>query len=570
MSCEMREKTHTGFFLGTKNTRKKKEKTTTKKKKKKKKTAVMTTMVGLEALGSATVLPSGTTRRRSRGGFFSVAIIAFAFGVACCLAVFGCLHHTFLVYPRRGQHKKVRVLMHEQRAQREKSGEAETSEFVSLRRLSKEKERETKKKAGDVFAREICLFAPSTLDRLKSVVPRLAQTWSGTMSVAVLASEEEVTREIFASNNQEFTRERLTVIAVEPLPVYKSRFPVNALRNLALIGCRTQNATYVVLHDVDFEIFPNAPSRELLREIEQWLKPNARHGLVLPSFTVDDRYLKRTETFRKENNFSRASLDVLNSFNRKEKLVELIRDYGIVESFRAKYWPVAHASTNVSKWLSIAEKNKVGEEQKPYPVGANHQGSRHPYYYEPWIILRADIDDMPAFDESFVTYGFNKISWIHELAADGYKLFVSLSSWMVHTNIHPNRGSQTSSEMLQRCKNTAHTGKDFRISRIGHSCIPQFLKRIDCAYNFGLDRVQWPTSNDSVPELYLQNTMRNESRIACFGGCVTDLEPVPKTPTLTVLQGNGFVAKRVLEKPPRRRRGKCERLRLSSSATWTL
>ena len=208
--------------------------------------------------------------------------------------------------------------------------------------------------------------------------------------------------------------------------MYKSRFPVNALRNLALIGCRTQNATYVVLHDVDFEIFPNAPSRELLKEIEQLLKPNARHGLVLPSFTVDDRYLKRTETFRKENNFSRASLDVLNSFNRKEKLVELIRDYGIVESFRAKYWPVAHASTNVSKWLSIAEKNKVGEEQKPYPVGANHQGSRHPYYYEPWIILRADIDDMPAFDESFVTYGFNKISWIHELAADGYKLFVSL------------------------------------------------------------------------------------------------------------------------------------------------
>ena len=120
-------------------------------------------------------------------------------------------------------------------ADKEKSGEAETSEFVSLRRLSKEKERETKKKAGDVFAREICLFAPSTLDRLKSVVPRLAQTWSGTMSVAVLASEEEVTREIFASNNQEFTRERLTVIAVEPLPVYKSRFPVNALRNLALI-----------------------------------------------------------------------------------------------------------------------------------------------------------------------------------------------------------------------------------------------------------------------------------------------------------------------------------------------
>ena len=62
--------------------------------------------------------------------------------------------------------------------------------------------------------------------------------------------------------------------------------------------------------------------------------------------------------------------------------------------------------------MIIAEKKKDAEEHRPYSVGANHLGSRHPYYYEPWIILRADVDDMPAFDESFVTYGFNKISWI--------------------------------------------------------------------------------------------------------------------------------------------------------------
>ena len=152
------------------------------------------------------------------------------------------------------------------------------------------------------------MFAPSTLDRLKSVLPRLAQTWSGTMSVAVLASEEDVRREIFGTSTREFTRNRLTVIAVDPLPEYETRFPVNALRNLALSGCkRTLNATYVVLHDVDFEIFPNAPSKELLEEIEEVLKPNAKHGLVLTSFTADDRYLRRVETFRKEHDFSRES-----------------------------------------------------------------------------------------------------------------------------------------------------------------------------------------------------------------------------------------------------------------------
>jgi hypothetical protein len=504
-------------------------------------------------------LSAKNNRRRgsshfSRSGtlFFSAFIVAFSFGVLCCLFSFALLHQKHLV-PRYTNNRN-----------------RNAARTVALRRLSKEHPESASKKKG-VSAKDICLFAPSTLDRLKPVLPRLAQTWAGTACIAVLASEEEVRKEIFdASTHREFTRERLTVIAVEPLPEYESRFPVNALRNLAMWGCRKQNATYVVLHDVDFEIFPNAPSKELLEEIEEVLTPNAKHGLVLPSFTADDRYLRRVETFRKEHDFSPESLDALNSFNRKEKLIELIKEHGIVESFREKYWPVAHAATNVSKWLSIAaEKKKDGEERRPYPVGANHRRSRHPYYYEPWIIIRGDIDDMPAFDESFVTYGFNKISWIHELAADGYKLFVSLSSWMVHTNTHLNRGSQTSGEMLQRCKYTANTGKDFRISRIGHSCIPRFLKRLDCAYHFGLDRVQWPTSNDTVPELYLMDTMRNESRIACFGGCVTDQEPVPKTPKLAVLQ-DGQVTKRVVEKPARRRREACERLHVSSSATWTL
>ena len=267
------------------------------------------------------------------------------------------------------RYEKNTIMLTQQRRWRDEDDDAERVDKLlvsSLRRPSEEdqyyreeeKPLEKKKrvqqlddKSGTqgVFAREICLFAPSTLDRLKSVLPRLGQTWSGTMSVAVLASEEDVRREIFGTSTREFTRNRLTVIAVDPLPEYETRFPVNALRNLALSGCkRTLNATYVVLHDVDFEIFPNAPSKELLEEIEEVLKPNAKHGLVLPSFTADDRYLRRVETFRKEHDFSRESLDVLNSFNRKEKLIELIKEYGIVESFREKYWPVAHAPEHAS------------------------------------------------------------------------------------------------------------------------------------------------------------------------------------------------------------------------------
>ena len=146
---------------------------------------------------------------------------------------------------------------------------------------------------------------------------------------------------------------------------------------------------------------------------------------------------------------------------------------------------------------------------------------------------------------------------------------------MVHTNVHQSRGSASSAEMVEKCKNTAISGKDYRISRIGHSCIPRFLHRLECAYNFGIANVKWPTYkeklDDSIPEQYLLSTMKDESKIACFGGCVTDLEQVPKTPAIAIFQGkNGTVFHRVGEKPARRRRGACEALKPSSEAVWSL
>ena len=138
---------------------------------------------------------SANNRRRSshfsRSGtlFFSAFIVAFSFGVLCCLFSFALLHQKHLV-PRYTNNRN-----------------RNAARTVALRRLSKEHSESAPKKKG-VSAKDICLFAPSTLDRLKPVLPRLAQTWAGTASIAVLASEEEVRREIFdASAHREFTRE---------------------------------------------------------------------------------------------------------------------------------------------------------------------------------------------------------------------------------------------------------------------------------------------------------------------------------------------------------------------------
>ena len=243
---------------------------------------------------SSGTVSSGTTRRRSPAGFSRWLLSPSRLGSKVVLP-FSKIYTTRFCISEETAQKSARF-DDEQRAQREKSGEAEDCRrkiSIIARRKSLEKKKrvqqldDTSGTQQGVFAREICLFAPSTLDRLKSVLPRLAQTWSGTMSVAVLASEEDVRREIFGTSNREFTTRTFNRHRGRPIAGVQTRFPVNALRNLALSGCkRTLNATYVVLHDVDFEIFPNAPSKELLEEIEEVLKPNAKHGLVLPSFTA--------------------------------------------------------------------------------------------------------------------------------------------------------------------------------------------------------------------------------------------------------------------------------------------
>ena len=100
------------------------------------------------------------------------------------------------------------------------------------------------------------MFAPSTLDRLKSVLPRLAQTWSGTMSVAVLASEEDVRRDFRYEYSRVHEKSSDRHRGGPRCQESRNEIPGQRVANLALSGCkRTLNATYVVLHDVDFEIF---------------------------------------------------------------------------------------------------------------------------------------------------------------------------------------------------------------------------------------------------------------------------------------------------------------------------
>ena len=124
--------------------------------------------------------------------------------------------------------------------------------------------RDDAKARGDATASDVCLYSPATIERARSALPRLASTWRGTVSVAVLADLRTPVDALDLSalaSELEGDSSRVVVTMVEALPEYENRFPVNFLRNLAREKCVAElGATYVLAHDVDFEVFV-APER---------------------------------------------------------------------------------------------------------------------------------------------------------------------------------------------------------------------------------------------------------------------------------------------------------------------
>ena len=456
---------------------------------------------------------------------------------------------------------------------------------------------------GGATARDVCLYSPATRARAREALPRLASTWEGSISIAVMddASGASAVEMASIAGGVEGDATRVVITVVERLPEYgtdekKPRFPVNYLRNLAREKCVSElRATWVFVHDIDFECFvPDAA--KFLADVESVLRPGERHALVVPAFEVHSEWSRRMNAKRdkiisrrrrasapvqddeaaiaplgatrhtfptsfstsfyetlverdRDRALTRHSMKPLNitfPFSTKERLYNLVHERRLADGFQTRYFD-GHRPSNYSRWFSNATEDH-------YRIAAH----RHPWYYEPYVVMRADM--AIPFDESFVTYGFNKVEYAHELSAAGYAFFVTKHAHTVHTNVHSTRAmANLRGEDLSRCFNHPAGSKDYRIARIGHSCIPAFLRRMECAYGFNLRHLEFGGDPRAPPPEDLLFRIASDENIVCFGGCVTDQEESPRTPASVTIRGGRFVRVTERSSTRRRKRGHCER-----------
>ncbi|KAK3720769.1 hypothetical protein QZH41_011787 [Actinostola sp. cb2023] len=233
---------------------------------------------------------------------------------------------------------------------------------------------------------DVTLVAQLSMDRLQ-MVEALCRNWAGPISLAMYMSDSEAQQFLNYALNSPLLKTRTNV---GYHIVYKEGqfYPVNYLRNVALENTRTP---FVFLTDIDF-----LPMPEMDVYVRQMLKAsttsNAKKAYVIPAF----------ETPRYKLNFPRSKPDLLSLW-----------DLGNVFTFRSNEWSKGHAPTNYAKWRTATT---------PYTVQWEED-------FEPYIVVPKDI---VRYDDRFVGFGWNKVSHIMEVHAQGYEFVVLPNAFIVH------------------------------------------------------------------------------------------------------------------------------------------
>ncbi|XP_049636127.1 beta-1,4-glucuronyltransferase 1 [Suncus etruscus] len=167
-------------------------------------------------------------------------------------------------------------------------------------------------------------------------------------------------------------------------------YPNNMLRNLAREG-----TGYALVIDVD--MLPSAGLWKGLRDLLEQGKPWLGTALVVPAFEI-------RLTGRIPSN--------------KEELLKLYRS-GYVRPFYDGTCTPCQAPTNYSRWLSLPQEPSL----KP--------AYRVPWH-DPWEPFYVAGGKVPAFDERFRQYGFNRISQACELHMAGFTFEVLNEAFLVH------------------------------------------------------------------------------------------------------------------------------------------
>ncbi|KAI1301775.1 LARGE xylosyl- and glucuronyltransferase 2 [Halotydeus destructor] len=234
---------------------------------------------------------------------------------------------------------------------------------------------------------DVTLVAQLSMDRLQ-MVESLCKHWEGPISLALYMSDSEVQQFYGYVTESDILRERKNI---GYHIVYRdgSYYPINTLRNIALSQVTTP---YVFLTDVDF--LPMFSLYDYLKRSvgALGLESTSKKALVVPAF----------ETQRYRISFPKTKAELLSML-----------DMGTLFTFRYHVWTRGHAPTNYQKWRTATIPYRITWEVD----------------FEPYIVVRRDI---PEYDSRFVGFGWNKVSHIMELYAQGYEFIVLPNAFIIH------------------------------------------------------------------------------------------------------------------------------------------
>ncbi|KAF5287894.1 hypothetical protein FQA39_LY04068 [Lamprigera yunnana] len=237
---------------------------------------------------------------------------------------------------------------------------------------------------------DVTMLVQLSFDRIQ-MVEELCKYWEGPLSLTFYVTDPEFQESIHFIENSEVLQDRMN-IAYHAVFKQGDYHPINELRN---IGLRQITTPYVFLADADF-----LPMHDLYSVLKEYLgafNSMSKKALIIPAF----------ETQRYRSSVPR---------NKKELLQML--DNKSVFTFRYDVWPVGHSPVNYIKWRTA---------QGPYKVKWHLD-------FEPYVVVQANVTE---YDKRFLGFGWNKVSHIMELEAQGYEFIVLPNAFIIHKTHAP-------------------------------------------------------------------------------------------------------------------------------------
>lgn len=257
---------------------------------------------------------------------------------------------------------------------------------------------------------DVTLVAQLSMDRLQ-MLDAICKHWEGPMSLALYISDAEAQQFLRYAQQSEVLMNRKN-IGYHVVFKDGQYYPVNYLRNVALQQVQTE---YMFLSDIDF--LPMYGLYEYLKKaIAMSDMAKQKKALVVPAF----------ETQRYRMTFP----------NTKAELLTML-DAGDLFTFRFHVWAKGHAATNYDRWRNSS---------MPYSINWELD-------FEPYIAVSKNI---PEFDQRFLGFGWNKVSHIMQLDAEGYEFVVLPNAFIIHMPHAPSFdiAKFRSSSLYRRCLKT--------------------------------------------------------------------------------------------------------------------